>query len=259
MAPTTEALTAYVVNLDAAGDRWRALEAVFSSHRLRLVRISGVDGSGLELPLPGYSEELYHHRHGRTTNLREVGCYLSHLRAWVAFLQTEEKHALICEDDITVGGDLVQVLHEVIRHTDKWDLVRLSGLREGRGVPAIALSEGRSLCVNFGRLKGTGAYLISRRAAEGLGRSLQPMWLPFDHALDREWCNGLRALSVRPFPISQTDSGFRTSVQRGPVRKLGRFRRWSSTYPYQIFNEISRWVFRAKLWLGIRLRRPFAR
>jgi GR25 family glycosyltransferase involved in LPS biosynthesis len=84
------------------------------------------------------------------------------------------------------------------------------------------------------------------------------MRVPFDHAIDREWVYGLRSFSVQPFPISQTQAGFRSSIQKGPSGKLPKWRRWLTTYPYQVVNELSRYTSRAWSYLRARLARPAA-
>ena len=105
----------------------------------------------------------------------------------------------------------------------------------------------------MGRLKGAGAYLIDRRAAETLLARLLPMRLPYDHAIDREWFWGLRAAYVLPFPVSQIESDFDSPVQPGTWPKLSRTRRCFTTYPYQAFNEVSRWLFRASYSLRLKV------
>ena len=52
------------------------------------------------------------------------------------------------------------------------------------------------------------------------------------------------AAVLLPFPVSQTSTHFRTSIQRGPARRLGWQHRFFGTYPYQAFNELSRYVAR---------------
>jgi glycosyl transferase family 25 len=248
---------AFVINLDSAGDRWATAERNFTATGLDFIRVPAIDGTRLELPVSGYSEPLFRRRHGRTTNLREVGCYLSHVRALEMFLESEAEYGLICEDDVTFHGDFSAVLESLCRSCTHWDIARLSGLGKGSAIRAIPLRGPHYLCINLGRLKGAGAYVVSRRAAYALVRSLLPMKVPFDHAVDREWFCGLRAVSVQPFPISQTESGFRTSIQRGPARRLGGWRRMISTYPYQAVNEMARWLFRLLeilrifLWRGL--------
>ena len=43
-------------------------------------------------------------------NPRELACYLSHLKAIETFLGTEERHAVIAEDDIVLRPDFDKVL-----------------------------------------------------------------------------------------------------------------------------------------------------
>ncbi len=105
----------------------------------------------------------------------------------------------------------------------------------------------------MGRLKGAGAYLIDRRAAETLLARLLPMRLPYDHAIDREWFWGLRAGYILPFPVSQTENDFDSQVQPGIWPRLSRTRRCLTTYPYQAVNEMSRWLFRVSYLLRFKL------
>jgi glycosyl transferase family 25 len=238
-------LQAFAINLGRAPERWRHVEQLFAQTGYPLVRVDAVDGATLAQQTPEYAERSFFRRHSRSTNLLEVGCYLSHLRALEMFLATSDRHALICEDDVELCAGATRAIEALMRVASTWDIARLSGLKEAPGVNALRLSAGYFLRVNLGRLKGAGAYIVNRRAAQKLVRHLRPMRVPFDHAIDREWVCGLSAVSVSPFPIDQTGSHFRTSIQRGPARKLSSSRRFAFTYPYQGFNEISRWFFRA--------------
>lgn len=237
-------MQAFIINLDSAPDRWAFIQEAFARTRLPIRRVPAVDGAGLRLPMVSYSERRYRHRHGRRTNLREIGCYLSHVRALRAFLATPDLHGLICEDDVLPGADLEEVLGWALRFSRQWNVLRLTGLGEGKPLRAAKLSGSHSLCVSFGRLKGSGAYVVDRVAAQALATYLLPMWLPFDHALDREWVYGLRAAYVLPFPCSQTGQGFPSSIQNGNQGKQPPLGRWLRTYPYQAANEAARWLFR---------------
>jgi glycosyl transferase family 25 len=218
--------------------------------------VPAVNGNALELPIAGYEEGQYRWYHGRSTNPREVGCYFSHIRACEAFLQSDHQHALICEDDIILQPHFEEVLDQALRHARSWNVLRLSGLSNGTPLKVAPLTAGHALYVSIGRLKGAGAYIVDRAAAKAFAAKLLPMWLPYDHAVDREWFYGLRAAVVLPFPVSQTESGFRSSIQAGKTRQLGKLRRWATTYPYQVYNEICRWMFRGVHCLTARLRQP---
>lgn len=246
-------LRAYILNLDAAQDRWAALSGAFAKISFPVVRVPAVEGAKLQLPIPEYAERRYRWFHGRPTNVREVGCYLSHLAACRAFLKTPDSHCLICEDDLMLGPDFPKVLDAALRWRGSWNVLRLTGLSAGHAWPVKQLGEGYALCVNFGRLKGAGAYVVDRAAAQAFVAHLLPMWLPWDHAFDREWWQGLRVASVQPFPISQTDSGFKSSIQKDSRRPFPAWQRWLTTHPYQAVNEVARWFARSVIWLRWKL------
>lgn len=235
---------AFIINLDAATDRWSFVQNSFARSQVVLCRVPAVDVKSLAFPHPKFSELRYRWFHGRKNNPRELACYLSHLKAIETFLNTDESHGIIAEDDITLRPDFDSVLEALLQRARDWNIVRLTGLSPGHPLRRVRLVGGYSLCVNLGRLKGAGAYLIDRRAAAALLSRLLPMWLPYDHAIDREWRWGLRAAYVLPFPVSQTESDFLSSVQPGTYPRLSYMRRALTTYPYQAGNELSRWLFR---------------
>ncbi len=251
-ARTSQLRCIYLINLDAATDRRAHMEKAFAEAGIPLERVPAIDGKTLTLPHPGYAQELYHRYHGRTTKPGEIGCYLSHLKAMEAFLASGDSHGLICEDDLVLQPQFERVLAAAMRTAGSWNVLRLSGLSPGQPARVAELAAGAFLCVNFGRLKGAGAYIVDRRAAEAMVTGLRPMWLPWDHAIDREWPFGLRACSVYPFPVSQTENLFRSSIQGGEASKLAAALRWVTTYPYQAVNEATRWCLRG--WHYLRLK-----
>lgn len=246
-------MRAFVINLDSAPERWADVEKSFSATTIPFQRIPAVNGRALHFPHKDFSEPLYRWLHGRESNPGEVGCYLSHALACRTFLETGEEYGLICEDDISFEPQLEQVISDALRHRRHWNILRLAGLGDGTPATMMTLSTGHGLCIGFGRLKGTGAYVVDRAGARAIAESMLPMRLPFDHAIDREWRYGLKAAYVLPWPVSQTDLGHRSSIQKGGKRKLLKAHRWAATYPYQVFNETSRWLMRSLHFLGWKL------
>lgn len=246
-------MRAFIINLDRAQDRWAFVERAFAGTGFEVCRISAVDGKLLPQPGADYPEELYHRYHGRPTSPGATGCFLSHVKALRAFLETSDEHGLIVEDDVLPGPDFEKALAGAMCHAKHWDILRLSGLSSAIPVRVVNLEGGITLNVSFGRLKGTGAYVVNRKAAQLWVETLLPMRVPVDHAMDREWFCGLRALTMQPFPASQTDHDFKSSIQIGKSIKLPKWRRWLTTYPYQAFNEVTRWVFRGWSWMRMKL------
>lgn len=246
-------MRAFVINLDSATDRWTFVQQSFAGSQLVLYRISAIDATTLGLPHAQYSERLYRWFHGRTPNVRELACYLSHLKAMETFLATDEKHALIGEDDLVLRPDFDAAIEAAMQYARSWNILRVTGLSHGHPWSLVRLCGPYSLCVSLGRLKGAGAYVIDRVAAAAFLAGLLPMRLPFDHAFDREWVMGLRAACISPFPASQSESDFLSSVQPGIYPKLSRTQRILATYPYQACNEITRWFFRSLAYLHFKL------
>ncbi len=236
----------FVINLDSASERWSAIQESFAGTSLSARRISAVKGSALRLPISDFAERRFRWCHGRVTNPREIGCYLSHIHAMQAFLETSDEYGLICEDDVIPGVDLEEVLAKAFRFSKHWNILRLTGLSDGTPARVAQLGKDRHLCVSIGRMKGSGAYIVDRIAAKAFVKRLLPMWLPYDHAFDREWFYGLRTAYILPFPCSQVNRKFGSSIQTGTngTGKLSSGRRWLTTYPYQVANEMSRWLFR---------------
>jgi len=246
-------LHAYVINLDRAPERWNHIEQSFTKTKIVLHRVPAIDGKNLSLPSEVFDATRFRLFHGRILNIYELACYLSHIKALEAFLDSGKEHALICEDDIFLQEGLDMVISRALQYSSSWNILRLTGLRAGKALSLKKLTADYSLCLQFGRLKGAGGYLIDRKAAALFVQKLLPMWLPWDHAMDREWFFGLRALSVAPFPISQTDEKFQSAIQENSQPRLSKLRRWLTTYPYQVFNELLRWLFRLSylIWMKV--------
>jgi glycosyl transferase, family 25 len=237
-------MKAYVINLDSAHERWEHIKKVFEGTPFQIERVTAVDGRNLALPLPEFDEQKFRRCHGRGTNIFEVACYLSHIKAMKAFLETSDSHAMICEDDLYPKADVGELLESLMKTSAFWNVARLSGLAPGSPFKVAPLSGNYSLNVQLGRLKGCGAYIVDRKAARAFVTGLLPMWLPWDHAADREWNFGLKAVSVSPFPISQNEEIFASAIQGNAQKRFSSMLRWRSTYPYQVKNEIARWCHR---------------
>ena len=235
---------AYIINLDRAPERWEHMGKIFTEAEMPAVRVPAIDGNQLTFPCADFDEKKFRRFHGRGVNIFEVACYLSHLKAMKLFLESNDEFAMICEDDLFLKSGCKEAVEAALASSSRWNILRLTGLHEGNAWQLQQLTANYFLTLHLGRLKGAGAYLIDRRAASILVKELLPMWLPWDHAVDREWFFGLRALAVAPFPISQTEEKFESAIQKTSQPKLSSRQRWMTTYPYQALNEVSRWIAR---------------
>jgi len=79
--------------------------------------------------------------------------------------------------------------------------VKLFNFHSGMPVKKRALAGGHHLVAHLTRTTSSAAYVVNRRAAESLLRSMRPITEQVDHALDRPWETGLRTRGISPMPV----------------------------------------------------------
>lgn len=236
----------YIINMDTATDRWQFVKEAYAKTGIPFTRVSGIWGKNIPLPHPAYDEAKYRRCHGQHTNPGTLGCYLSHLRCLELFLESGDEFAMIAEDDSKPNLQIDRILHSAIRYRECWDILRVCGFHHPHPVAYAEIEGGYQLAVCFTKLCGTGAYVVSRHAADVLLQKLVPMFLPIDHALDREWAYGLRASAIMPLPISQEEHTFTTQIPISKSYKLPAIQRYWTVFPFRLQNELRRLVARSR-------------
>ena len=234
-------MNAYIINLDSAHDRWKYVEQHYGHCDLTVVRVAGVDGRTLESPIENFNEGGYRRWHGQTKSVGQIGCYFSHLKCLQLFLSSSEEVAVIAEDDARPVPEIADIVHAAQQYECFWDILRLCGTNRLHAVAYASLTKTYSIGVCYAKLCGTGAYAVNRQAAKVLLKQLTPMWLPIDHAIDKEWAYGLRASVVMPLPYSQLDNYFESQTLG---KKIPWYQRYWTVTPYRIKNELQRAVHR---------------
>ena len=245
-------MRAYLINLDRATERRRLAETAFQETDIELVRVVAIEGAHYSPSPEEYDSRRYRLCHGKRTNPGEVGCYLSHIKALRCFLDTPDEHAIILEDDARPLTDLSPLLDQAVRYGATWDILRLSGLHHGAPAAFGKLGDGYRICVNLSRQTGAAAYMVNRKAASVLIDRLLPMWLPYDHAFDREWFDGLTAACIHPFPVTQSDRCFTTQIDDVRLGKYPALTRYRTVFPYRAWNESCRVVRRCLRYARLR-------
>lgn len=235
-------MKAYIINLPEASERKIHMKSLFENISICPVFIEAVIGKNLILPHKGFDEKRYRSAHGKSANLSELGCYFSHLRAIKQFLHDGDDYGLILEDDLKFDETIESIISKALKFNNQFDLLRLSGLHNGHPVNINSLNEKFSIACNLTRQTGAGAYLINRHAAKQLLEKLNPMWLPFDHAFDREWSFGVKAMCINPMPILQNITP-ESQINATKDYKLASTKR-VTVFFYRFYNEICRVLFR---------------
>jgi glycosyl transferase family 25 len=191
----------YVINLDRDSERMASIHANLVRLGLSYERLPAVMGKDV----PDWEKLVDPSAYAWRNRLDmpragEVGCYLSHLKAMETFLQTEAPWCVILEDDVEVLPACADVLRSLSEKGD-WDLVKLFNFHSGMPVKKRALAGGHHLVSHLTRTTSSAAYVVNRRAAETLLKSMRPITEQVDHALDRPWETGLRTRGIRPMPV----------------------------------------------------------
>ena len=231
----------YVINLSDAKERMDYMRAELERLDLPYKRIDAILGRELPEPIIQFSEKSFNILTGKHKNYGEIGCYLSHLKAFEEFLESESEHALILEDDVNLPDDLPRLIQGAITHHKHWDLLRLSSSREGQYLKIADIDPDYSLTYNTKVLKNTGAYVINRKAAKACVDKMLPMRLPYDVALDRDWDFGFKTACITPFPIACED--FPSQINKAKRKRLYR----STTFHlFHLLTRIQRKYYRTQ-------------
>ncbi|MDQ1198882.1 glycosyl transferase family 25 [Rhizobium sp. SORGH_AS 787] len=240
-------LAIYLINMANAKERKQAMFDKLSDIGLTAERVEAIDGRALTFPIPEFSALSYKLMHGRRTCPPEIGCYLSHVECARRLLQSDAEFALILEDDVVFKQDFMASVEAAIDHRNDWDILRLSTVSNGRKYPFRKLTADRSLSIALTREKGSGAYIVNRKAAKWIAEKLVPMRLAYDIAYDLEYLAGLKSAFIYPLCASQ-DADNTSSIQdTARAYKLPRWR-YVTVLPFRTYLEVTRFLFRGA-WL----------
>jgi glycosyl transferase family 25 len=170
---------AYVINLERSPDRLHHMHAQASAIALAFERVDGVDGEGLaEADLAAYRRRAA----PLPLTAGEIGCWLSHRKAWSLIADRDDTWGLILEDDVQLSSDLPAALECVADVPADADIVKIDtslGVMVEMARAAVPFA-GRSLHRLRRNAWGTAGYLVSRRAAAWLLAHAQPVEAPID-------------------------------------------------------------------------------
>jgi glycosyl transferase family 25 len=248
---TITMLNCYIINLDRATERWENILRSPGLKDLNIIRVPAVDGKTLHPPYPHFSPWGFFFCRGHRENPNHIACYNSHLKALNQFLESGNEHGLICEDDITGTPELTDVLQNVLRYSDSWDLVRLTGFRQKPFIPFADLENGYRLVSDLRCSTSAGCYLLNRKAAQLFLRFYGTMRIDYALAWFYSIPVGIREAAVVPFPVQLNE--FSQTSQITPKGNL-RYPLWHPyrlnclvELPYRIFTRNWRTLHRLRL------------
>ncbi|WP_180897589.1 glycosyltransferase family 25 protein [Martelella soudanensis] len=175
----------YAINLRQHADRRKHLADAFGAAGLNVEWIEAVDGRtvcGDEIVSRGSYPKAGSHALTPT----QYGCYLSHVKCWQAFLETEAPLVAIFEDDVHLAEDIGVFLEQA----ESWfpedgDIVKLETCLQPvrlESHPADTVF-GRGLFRLQARHLGAAAYILSRKGAHKLLENSDKLAMGVDAAM----------------------------------------------------------------------------
>ena len=121
----------YVLNLPRATKRLKLISKILSALELEFKVVSGVDGKELS---EGTNEIQFSKILHKKLSPAEVGCYLSHKKAWQMISEGDKEFGVVLEDDAVFGERLKNFLIELEKSDFTFDVLHVEdvGKRDSR-------------------------------------------------------------------------------------------------------------------------------
>jgi GR25 family glycosyltransferase involved in LPS biosynthesis len=172
----------YVINLDNDIDRWNNL---IKNSNINLIRISAINGNNINKEL--LIEENILDK-SSTIKIGQIGCALSHLKAWKESLKNNKPFLIVLEDDVIIDNNIINKIDDLGNYLPKeWDIIFLGGcnvygkkFNEKLLIPTIN-NMTYNLCCH--------AMLINKKSVNKLLNIMTPLQYPIDNQLRNNYDN----------------------------------------------------------------------
>jgi glycosyl transferase family 25 len=202
--------------------------------------LDAIRGATLSKLPPEYRPKKVNRLLGHELTASELGCFLSHKKAWQVCVDTNIP-TIILEDDFQLLPNFEAMIQFLMSHFEKWEMVRLHGLFEVPQKPILTEFD-LSLLQNQGDAVGATAYLVKPVTAQKLIQESDEIYQPLDHFLEHQKKHGIVFLSVKPYPVGIT--GAESTIQdrpgRNPILGIAKIKR-------SFYRILDRW-FTKKPW-----------
>lgn len=211
----------FVINLDKSTERMAKISDRLDELEVPFERISAVYGAELsqkELEI-NYDPELNAKKYRRELPCGEIGCYMSHIKAWKMIIERKLDCAIILEDDITIDEEFREIAERLAGSIDDFDVVKLfCGKSNPKIVASEPISPNHKLCRFYKVLSGNPGQLITFNGAKSLLASHQKFGRPVDVDIQHWWESDINVLGVFP-PIVNILQSIQSDIDSQLTRK----------------------------------------
>ncbi|MEO9340126.1 glycosyltransferase family 25 protein [Mesorhizobium sp. SB112] len=231
---------AFIIHLGRAEKRRPQVEALQASLPLPVNIIDAVDGLKLnDVEIAAvYRKNLHRPRYPFELGKAEVGCFLSHRRAWREILDHGLDAGLIVEDDVAPDEVLFpNALVVALKNIRPGDYIRFPYRSHTDKGEQVAGEGGVSLVQPSLVGLGMQMQLVGRDAAAALLKATEIFDRPVDTTIQMRWLIKARILAVAPVCIRQIGHLLGGTVVQKKSKPLGEV----------ISREIKRSIYRLSL------------
>ncbi|MGI4775321.1 MAG: glycosyltransferase family 25 protein [Janthinobacterium lividum] len=202
-----EGTVSYLVNLDRSEGRRKYVMPSVKALAYPVQIVSAVDGKYLSDDEINQTTDIdaYEHSSNYYPSKGTIGCYLSHIKVWREFLNSDYKFAVIFEDDVSFDPvKLKSVIEQLQANAEYWDINSFEISHRGNPLTLKKLVDNYKLVVYSYKVSHSGAYIINRKAAKQLLEKSLPIRMPVDHYFTRSWELDLKFTGVEPRLVHQS-------------------------------------------------------
>lgn len=197
----------FVIHLARAERRRPQVEALRGALPMPVHVIEAVDGRAMtpnEIASV-YRPRLYRPRYPFALGAGEIGCFLSHRKAWREIVARDLDAGLIVEDDVPVDAERLRRLLDLVGQVaGPADFVRFPQKERGEAGPVVGRGESGSLLIEpVTPAFGTVMQIVGRDAAARLLDLTETFDRPVDVLLQMRWLHRIRILSARPLVTAE--------------------------------------------------------
>lgn len=266
--PTSSSLTPgsvgiYLLNLDRSPDRLKKVMPLLQQLPFPLRRISAMDGKRLSRKELAHTLDLVNFQRtmGRLPGKGEIGCALSHLKAWTAFLASSYDYALVFEDDARFHPEKVAcAVTALLNQNNLWDICNLDIRAKGErlhGFSRLGTISGHEIRLYYQGVYCTDAYLINRKAASRLLAQALPLIMTIEDFFARAWEFDITYTALHPSLTTLQDvpSVLAATSVVNPDSQDKVSPTWAAFFGkvYRIKTGLIRSLYGAKLWIQFKL------
>jgi glycosyl transferase family 25 len=234
------AIQALVISLPGSSDRQEKARLELAKTNLRWRFLDAIRGSALPTLPAEYQPKKVKLLLGFELTSSELGCFLSHKKAWQACVD-DNIPTIIFEDDFRLLPHFEKSIAYLIKDYTDWGAVRLQGIHPVPQDVVDSFSD-IQLVRNKADPVGSSAYIIKPAQANLLIEAAVDIYEPLDHFLEHQQVHHVDFLAIHPYPVDTTvvESTILDRPGRLPVKGVAKLKR-------SLARSIDR-IFSAKPW-----------